>query len=580
MAKRIILISSFPLLVAIAIIAIALAGIGRGQPAATPADIEQSKSQIISLVEAGKLAEADAAVDKIMALPTNRDKGAALQQIAWTYRNAGQADTALTISDYVLQNWPKEDFAVLAAMSLAISQIDKGNTADAKATTSQMIADYADNTDLAGALCVIADTYSWRRMYDRAGRLYRLVIDKSADISLVVKSRLGLARVEILGLIRERKFSLAQEKLDSMIVDFNDEPDLPTALFQAGQEFCWQHQYSESKDVFDHIKNLPDNSFTQQTKLWSARVNVCSLIGHAKDEDIIAGIDKLIKDFEGDAGLPETIHWIGEEYEEQPNKSEQAKQMYERLILEYPTTPEANKAALDIRRVDIDALIEAGDINEANALTDEFIADFNQDPYAGNCLGEVAIKYYKTAMAFKEQGQRDETKQYFAKSEDLWQWVIDNNSADNLDLGEAYFCAATCRQELGRWEEAIAYYRKVVDDYADFEYVGGAQCAIGWSYETLRNSGKIPKEQANPIIEQAYTAVLTKYPDCYVANYAAFQLAGMSAEKGDKISAIAYYKKFLELANPQDVRIASAKEILEKLERFDPGLTVEGGTSK
>ena len=120
----------------------------------------------------------------------------------------------------------------------------------------------------------------------------------------------------------------------------------------------------------------------------------------------------------------------------------------------------------------------------------------------------------------------------------------------------------------------------MVDDYADFEYVGGAQCAIGWSYETLRNSGKIPKEQANPIIEQAYTAVLTKYPDCYVANYAAFQLAGMSAEKGDKISAIAYYKKFLELANPQDVRIASAKEILEKLERFDPGLTVEGGTSK
>ena len=49
MAKRIILISSFPLLVAIAIIAIVLAGIGHGQPAvstvepltATPADIEQ-----------------------------------------------------------------------------------------------------------------------------------------------------------------------------------------------------------------------------------------------------------------------------------------------------------------------------------------------------------------------------------------------------------------------------------------------------------------------------------------------------------------------------------------------------------
>jgi hypothetical protein len=75
MAKRIILISSFPLLVAIAIIAIVLAGIGHGQPAVnkveppavTSADIEQAKSQIISLVEAGKLDDANAAVDKLIA---------------------------------------------------------------------------------------------------------------------------------------------------------------------------------------------------------------------------------------------------------------------------------------------------------------------------------------------------------------------------------------------------------------------------------------------------------------------------------------------------------------------------------
>ena len=106
----------------------------------------------------------------------------------------------------------------------------------------------------------------------------------------------------------------------------------------------------------------------------------------------------------------------------------------------------------------------------------------------------------------------------------------------------------------------------MVDDYADFEYVGGAQCAIGWSYETLRNSGKIPKEEANPIIEQAYTAVLTKYPDCYVADYSAIHLADRMLEKGDKVSAAKYYRLFIEKTYPGNGRIASVKETIAKLE--------------
>ena len=568
MAKRIILISSFPLLVAIAIIAIVLAGIGRGQPAATPADIEQAKSQIISLINEGKLTDANAGVDKIMALPTNRDKGAALQQIAWTYRNAGQADPdkAITISDYVLQNWPKEDFAVWAAMSMAISQIDKGNTADAEATTSRMIADYADNTDLAGALCVIADTYSWRRMYDRANRLYRLVIDKSADSSSVVKSHLGLARVEILELIGEKKFSLAQEKLDSMIVDFNDEPNLPTALFQAGQEFCWQHRYSESKDAFDHIKNLPDNSFTQQAKLWSARANVCSLIGYAKDEDIIAGIDKLISDFEGDPGLAEAVQWIGKEYEwtkgtvaiedrtgwydnpnsvyqklmqqfsstsygqqaewdqkrlthrmkifklikepnqaatdaaietmvaefkgrpevagelrwvawgyeEQPDKGPQAKQIYKRIIREYPGAVEANEAVLDIRRLDIWNTLDSGEANSADALLDEFIADFNQHPYAGAAMGRIAMNCYMAAMELNSKGKPEQAKQHFERAIRVWKRVIEELPVSSFSAPDAWFFSGVCYSRLGLSDDAVRCYKEVSEKWPEYRFASEA----------------------------------------------------------------------------------------------------------
>jgi hypothetical protein len=242
MAKRIILISSFPLLVAIAIIAIVLAGVGQGQPASRPADIEQSKSQIIALVETGKLDDANAGVDKIMVLPASRDKGAALQQIAGTYQNAGQADKAIAISSYVLKNWPKESFAVWAGMSMAISQVDKGNTADAEATTSRMIADYADNTDLPVTLSVIADTYSWRKKFDKSGKLYAVIADKFPNSIVAAKARLAIAGVNALAFIEDKNYSLAQQQVDSMIADFNNQPDLPPMLFRIGQEFTWQHR--------------------------------------------------------------------------------------------------------------------------------------------------------------------------------------------------------------------------------------------------------------------------------------------------------------------------------------------------
>jgi len=678
MAKRIILISSGPVLLALVCLALIFAGIGRGGLTYTSADVEQAKAQIVSFIEAGKLAEADAAVDNLIAARfAGEEKGQALQQIAGKYLNAQQFNKAIELADYVLKNWPKADFAVLAGMTIALSQAAKGDITASEGTTDWLIADYAGDANLPAAIATIADTYCWRRMYDRSERLYRVILDKSPDSAEATKARLGLARVEVLTLIEKKKFSLAQQQVNSMAVDFNDGPDLSAALFQIGQEFFWQRKYVEARDAFDQlIEKSPVNLLSQQARLWSARANVCALIWQntsqpgsrqAKDEEVVAAIDKLISDFEGDAGLPDALFWISKEYEwskgpaqdrtgwydepnsvyqrlvEQfkntsysqqsewgqkrlahrikilklikeadqnevdavienmvkdfagrseiagelcwiareyemyPDKHELSKQMYERIIRGYPDSVEANEARLDIPRANIQFLIGAGDINEANALTDEFVADFNRDPYAGSCLGRIATQYYKTALAFKEPNRsstsqgcslaaKEQAKQYFEQAEGVWQRIIDKLPVQAGDTDNAYYFVAGCRQHLGRWEEALDYYQKVVTDWPDYKYAGGAQCAVGWSYEALRDEGKIPKEEANAIIEQAYTAVLTEYPDCYIAHYAAFQLAGMSVEKGDKAGAIAYYKKFLELAPAEHSRLAEVKAKLRELE--------------
>ena len=615
------------------------------------------------MVETGKLDDANAAVDKILVLPASRDKGAALQQIAGTYQNAGQADKAIELSDYVLKNWPKESFAVWAGMSMAISQVDKGNTANAEATTSRMIADYADNNDLPAALCVVADTYSWRKKFDKSEKLYAVIADKFPNSAVAAKARLAVVGVNALAFIEDKDYSGAKGQVDLMLADFNNQPDLPPMLFRIGQEFSWQHRYTEAKDAFDYTADKSsDTSLSQQAKLWSARSNVCSLISKAADTEVVAAIDKLMSDFAGDAGLADAVYWIGKEYEwkkgttinrigwydtpnsvyqkimqefsdtpygqeaqwdqkrlahrmkifklmqepnqaatnaaieamttdlksrpelaselywvacgyeEHPNKALQAKQMYERLVKDCPGTDEADRAALDVRRRILWDVLDSGDVNSAYTLLDTFIADFKQNYYAGDCLGRVVIGCYKRAAELKEQNQPDKAMLYHEVSANIWERMQKDNLQVVNDAVYLYFYTAINYHDMGRWADAINNYQKVVENWPEFEYACSINAAIAACYESLRDKEGVPKEGINPLIEQAYKAVLADATGCYMTKETAYKLAGMMLDKGDKAGAIKYYQKFLETAKPDDDRLAPVKAKLAEL-------TAEGGTN-
>jgi tetratricopeptide (TPR) repeat protein len=160
-------------------------------------------------------------------------------------------------------------------------------------------------------------------------------------------------------------------------------------------------------------------------------------------------------------------------------------------------------------------------------------------------------------------------REYFERAVGVYQKIISSNLEKEKDAAYLYFYAAATYQELRQWENAIDNFQKVVDEYPGFEYVCGAQAGVGWCYEAILKAGAIPKEQADPIIEQAYTKVLTNYPDCYVADYVAYQLAEMSVAKGDKIAAAGYYRIFLERTNPKNNRTEFVKAKLAELEGTD-----------
>ena len=222
-----------------------------------------------------------------------------------------------------------------------------------------LIANYVNNAYLASTLVNTAGQYVWDRKYDDADKLYHAVIQIHPNNPYTTKAKVGLARLDVLNLIAEKKWSLAEQQMESMVADFNGEPDLAVSLFHIGKEFTWQHRYSEAEETFGLLLEQPLNSsISQEAKLWLARVNVCELVLQHKDDEVIAAIDKLIKDFEGDEGLPEAIYWISKEYEWTKGTSEnrtgwldKPNSVFQRLVQKFGYTSFGMDAEWDQKRL-------------------------------------------------------------------------------------------------------------------------------------------------------------------------------------------------------------------------------------
>ena len=119
---------------------------------------------------------------------------------------------------------------------------------------------------------------------------------------------------------------------------------------------------------------------------------------------------------------------------------------------------------------------------------------------------------------------------------------------------------------MGEYENAIEYYQTVVDNWPDYEHAWSAQYLIGSCYERLRSSGSLPESEANSKIEQAYEAVVEKYPDCSLVKPALQKLGWLNFKKGQLALAAEYWELFLEMADPDDPCTKRVKDKLEELE--------------
>jgi len=223
--------------------------------------------------------------------------------------------------------------------------------------------------------------------------------------------------------------------------------------------------------------------------------------------------------------------------------------------------------------VDIFSLIGSGKDAEAMEAIDELIADFNDHsdlPEATFLIGE---EYYNKAVEFEKKGLGEQASENFTKALAIWERITMELPPEALFTQHAWYFTGVCyRRHLGDNEKALEYYQKVTDKWPEYQYAWSAQYMVAECYKDLIKSGQLQESEAEAKIEQAYKAVIEKYPDCSLVGYACLKVGWRNFDKGRWATAAEYFELLLE-KHPNDnqrqnilYKLGQAYENMGKLE--------------
>ena len=398
--------------------------------------VEEGRVEIISSIENQKYNEVEKAVDKLISdFAGNQGLSEALYGIAEEYRWAGKSEEASAIYKKVVQNFPQSWHAARAEIGIPRENVTHlialGDYPSAQKAIDKMISDFAEHPDLADALYWVADKYRWSGRHEEAKALYQRIVQDYPNSGVASKAKFGIPREEITSLIGSGDYSGAQKAIDRMAADFADDPDLADTLYQIAETYRWSIRHDEAKDLYQRIvRDYPNSAVASKAKFGIPREEITSLIESGNQAGVQNAIDKMAADFAKDPDLPGTLYGIAETYKWSLERYDDAINLYQRIIRDYPNSPYANKAKLSIPEKEIMSLALSGDYAGAKKALDKMFSNFAKDPNLPEILYEMA---------------RRATDELYIKGADEKGWV-------------------------GRYNLAKTIYTKLIKDYPDSTY--------------------------------------------------------------------------------------------------------------
>ena len=388
----------------------------------------------------------------------------------------------------------------------------------------------------AGAAAELAQAKKYRQMafyevlnnqkstyYGQTEQMYKSIVQNYQDTDTALQAQRDLVTLYIL-LERPVDRQAALNKLKS---DFATHPKLPAALHiiarrNESPENPASDKYQVSKSIYQYLINhYPSSTSASKAPLDILRGQTFSFIDAGNDTAAEATIDKMITDFAGHPRLAATLYSTAnmKKFEALGKYGPQSR-LYQKIVQHCAGSKYADKAKLDIHRLNIAQLIQAGDSTAAETQLNSLIADFPRAVHLADVVAMSAQEYYNQGMKYERQGLDTQAMTYFEKAAATCEKVtLEQAKEENVTEHSYYFWGDCCRK-LGRYAESIQHYQKLADDYPDYRMAWDALFMVGRNYQKMAKEGLIAKSEAKASTTAAYQQLIESYPDCMAAKAA------------------------------------------------------------
>jgi len=436
-----------------------------------------------------------------------------------TYRNTGWRQQAQQSYETVVTDYPGSSYALKAQGELVILDISEKQDSQIQAAIDSMIANYSEHSDLPAVLCNIAASYGWLEKFDKATSLYQQVIQQWPASSAVAKAELGIARINIVSLIKNGDYTAAAAETDKMLEDFSGQEYLPAALYQIARAYQWSREYELAKSVHQEIiQRFPASSEAERARLDAARIKALALIKAGEYAAAETETSKLMEEFSGQLSLAVVVYSIASEYEGK-GKYEKAASLHQQIIQQWPDHSYVEKARFDFSRTTVLSVIQAGDYTSAATRLDKFTTEFGQNRDFTKAMFTISEQYYNQSWIEKSRGRDGQAGDCFLNVVTIWETMIKELPASTARPDSCCWTGDSYRQ-LGEYEKSIECFQKVISDHPDYKFIWHALLTIGRNYESLAEKGVVSESEAEAKIGAAYQQILDSYPDCPAAAYA------------------------------------------------------------
>jgi TolA-binding protein len=487
------------------------------------------------LITSGKYDSAKTAIEKFSSdFKNNSDLPEALFWITERFQRADRLEDAKIYFQRIVNNYPDSPWANKAKFWCSrvtiLSLVSNQQFGQAGDAIDKFVSDFKDNAALPEALFWIAERFQRSERFEEARQTFQRVIDNYPTSPWADKAKFWVSRVTVFSMIISQDYDGAKSALDKFMANFAGDSDYPETLYWIAERYERLDKFDEANRVYTELsQKFPTNPWTDKAKPGVSRANVTALIVSEKYDDAKEALNKLIADFSNHPRLPGTLYWIAERYQRQ-NRFEEANRLYKQISANYPDNSYAQKAQFDIRTTDIHILIEANEVNQADSAIDKFIMDFKNHPRLHDKIYYFGEIYCNRADDYKNQELNEQEKENFRKAVSVWDKIITKTPPSEIYTPQAYYAVASCYSNLGDYNTAISYHKKVIADYPNFEKRYMAMFMLVDCYNKQASCGQISQQDTKEQIISIYREIIDQYPECNIACIVRTNLIHLGAE--------------------------------------------------